>query len=87
MAKTASIQVRVEPNIKLEVEKILKALGLSTSEAINIFMRKIIAEKGIPFSLSIPNEKTIVSLSNIVKGKNLSKEYSDPDEMLNDLKN
>ena len=86
MAKTASIQVRVEPNIKLEVEKILKAIGLSTSEAINIFMRKIIAEKGIPFSLSIPNEKTIISLSNIAEGKNLSKEYSSPDEMLEDLK-
>lgn len=86
MARTAHIQIRVEPGIKSEVEKILKTIGLSTSEAFNIFMRQIIMEKGIPFKLSVPNKATMKSLNNIIAGKNLSKEYTDVEDMLSDLK-
>ena len=86
MARTANIQVRVEPGIKSEVERILKAIGISTSEAFNLFMRQIIMEKGIPFKLSVPNEETMRSLDNIVNGQNLSKEYVDVEDMLSDLK-
>jgi len=86
MARTANIQIRVEPGIKSEVEKILKAIGISTSEAFNIFMRQIIMEKGMPFRLFVPNEETIKSLDNIGAGNNLSKEYTDIDDMLSDLK-
>ncbi|GAB1351458.1 hypothetical protein MASR1M12_01880 [Erysipelotrichia bacterium] len=45
MGKTATIQSRVEPGIKTEVEKVLKTLGLTTSEAIRIFFRRIIMEQ------------------------------------------
>jgi hypothetical protein len=35
--KTATIAVRIEPAVKKEVEKILEAIELSTSEAVNVF--------------------------------------------------
>jgi len=37
--KTATIAVRIEPGVKKEVEKILEAIGLSTSEAVNLFFQ------------------------------------------------
>ena len=43
--------VRINDNIKKEVMPILEDLGLSLSEAINIFLHQIRLNNGIPFSL------------------------------------
>ncbi len=85
MGKTSTIQTRIEPGIKLEAEKILKTLGITTSEAINIFLRRIIMEKGLPFPVKITNTETIKVLEDIIEGINLSKEYDSIDEMFENL--
>lgn len=48
-AKT--IHIRVDSEVKDNAEGILNSLGLTLSGAVNVFLRKIIQEKGIPFSL------------------------------------
>ena len=48
-AKT--IHIRVDSEVKDNAEEILNSLGLTLSGAVNVFLRKIIQEKGIPFSL------------------------------------
>jgi DNA-damage-inducible protein J len=85
MSKTATIQTRVEPGIKNEVEKILRTLGLTTSEAIGIFLRRIIMEQGLPFPVKITNPETIKAVEEAIEGKNLSKVYNTPEEMFEDL--
>ncbi|MDR0675818.1 MAG: type II toxin-antitoxin system RelB/DinJ family antitoxin [Elusimicrobiota bacterium] len=55
--KNAIIHVRVNENIKKNVDTTLSKLGISIAEAINIFFYKIILEQAIPFSLNIPNKK------------------------------
>ena len=54
MTKTSSIHIRVEPKIKEEVEAILKTLGMTPADAINIYLRQIILNSGIPFEIKIP---------------------------------
>ena len=85
MSKTATIQTRVEPGIKNEVEKVLRTLGLTTSEAIGIFLRRIIMEQGLPFPVKITNPETIKAIEEAIAGKNLSKVYNTPEEMFEDL--
>ncbi len=85
MSKTATIQTRIEPGIKTEVEKVLKTIGLTTSEAIGIFFRRIIMEQGLPFPVKITNPETIKAIEEAIEGKNLSKVYNTPDEMFEDL--
>jgi len=58
MAKTATVRARVNPELKVEVEKLFKELGLSTTEAINLFYRQVRLRNGLPFSVVIPNETT-----------------------------
>ena len=55
MNKSAMIRARVEDQLKKDVEEILSSLGLSASEAINIFYNQIRLNKGIPFPIKIPN--------------------------------
>ena len=54
MAKTANLYARIEPEVKEEAEQILSSLGISVSNAINMFYKQIILQKGIPFELKLP---------------------------------
>ncbi len=67
--KTALIQTRVEPDLKAEVEKILREIGISTSEAITIFLNRVKLEKGIPFELKIPNARTLEAMKDVEEGR------------------
>ncbi len=58
----AIINVRVDDNVKTEVENIYKEIGLNMSTAINLFLKKCILENGIPFNLMLPNKETIEAL-------------------------
>jgi len=59
MALNATVRARVDVNLKAEVEEILSQIGITTSQAINIFLNSIKREKGIPFELKIPNDETL----------------------------
>jgi|WetSurMetagenome_2_1015567.scaffolds.fasta_scaffold478891_1 DNA-damage-inducible protein J len=80
MAKTALINARTEPDLKEEVEGILKKLGLSTTEAINIFFHQVKMRRGLPFPVEIPNEETLKTFRDSDKGKRLVK-CKDADDM------
>ena len=58
MAMEATIRARCDADLKNAAEAIFKELGISTSQAINMFLAKVKREKGIPFELKIPNEIT-----------------------------
>ena len=62
MALNATVRARVDEELKYEVEEILKAIGLSTSQAITLFLKRIRYEKGIPFELKVPNAITIKAM-------------------------
>jgi len=89
MAKTAVINVRTEPAIKAQVENLYNSMGVSLSDAINMFLYKSIDFRGLPFDLcrEIPNTETIAAMKeadDIISGKVQSKSYSSFKDMLND---
>jgi DNA-damage-inducible protein J len=53
MSKTTSIFARVEPEIKEQAEMVLNKLGIPMSNAINIFLRQVILQNGLPFEVKI----------------------------------
>ena len=54
MAKTANMYARIEPDLKSQAEAILSALGISTSNAITMFYKQIVLQKGLPFEVKLP---------------------------------
>ena len=71
MAKTATIQTRVDPVVKNNAQKILKKLNISMSEAISMYLSQITLHNGIPFEIKIPNEVTAKALKDAENGKNV----------------
>lgn len=87
MAKTDTLHIRVDPTIKQKAEKTLNDLGLSITDAINVFLNQIILNDGIPFEIKKPKLKmdTIQAMEDAKNGKNLSKVFDSVDEMFEEL--
>lgn len=87
MAKTDTLHIRVEPSVKQKAEKTLNDLGLSITEAINVFLNQVILHDGIPFEIRKPkfNQETIQALEDTKNNKNLSKTFDSVDEMFEEL--
>lgn len=87
MAKTATIHMRVDPHLKANVEQLFNDLGLSTTEAINIFLNQAIIHGGLPFDVKInPNKITLEAMK---EAENISKSgksrFENIEEMFSEL--
>ncbi|MEQ8186519.1 MAG: type II toxin-antitoxin system RelB/DinJ family antitoxin [Candidatus Eremiobacterota bacterium] len=73
MPKDAMIRARTQAELKTEVEGIFKELGLSVTEAINLFFTQVKLHRGLPFEVKIPNEITRKTFEDTDSGKNIIK--------------
>ena len=55
--KTATFQMRINPEIKQQVEEIYARQGLSFTDAVNIFIQQSLNMEGLPFLASPENEE------------------------------
>ena len=78
-AKSANLYARIEPDVKEQAESILSALGIPASNAINMFYKQIILNRGLPFEVKIPTAKPInvAELSEVEFNAELEKGYAD----------
>ncbi len=58
-AKSANLYARIEPDVKEQAENILSALGIPASNAINMFYKQIILNRGLPFEVKLPMAKPV----------------------------
>ena len=92
MAKTSSIHIRVEPKVKEEVEKILDTLGMTSTEAINIYLKQIILNSGIPFEIKTPQfsdemKEAIEEAKEMERHPEKYKKYHNVAELMEELDN
>jgi DNA-damage-inducible protein J len=71
MAKTATIRARTSPALKSDVETILRKLGLTTTEAVNLFFSQVRLHRGLPFEVKIPNKTTLETFKKTDEGREL----------------
>jgi len=54
MARTSNVFARIDPEIKQEAEEILDRLGIPMSNAVGMFLRQVVMQRGIPFEMKLP---------------------------------
>jgi len=59
MARTSNIFARVEPEVKEQAEQVLEQLGIPMSNAIGMFLRQVVMQRGIPFEMKLPVNKPL----------------------------
>lgn len=82
MDETSNVYVSVEPEIKEQAESILKQLGIPMSNAVSMFLRQVVIQRGIPFDVKLPTKKPL-SMNELTK-EQLDAEIS---KGMNDIEN
>lgn len=52
------VHVRIDERIKIQATATLAAMGLSLSDAVRVFLMRVVADKEMPFALKVPNAET-----------------------------
>ena len=63
MATTAMVHVRVDEKIKQQATETLAAMGLSVSDAVRVFLMRVVADQQMPFALKTPNAETRAAMA------------------------
>ena len=67
---SVAVQSRVSPELKAQAEAIFAALGLSTSDAIRMFLQQAVNTGGLPFQPTIrrPNAEALEAMRELESG-------------------
>lgn len=82
--------MRVNPEVKSDAESIFASLGMSLTEAINVFLHKSIMEGGLPFDVRQPRynattEAAMREACDIMAGKVKAESYDSASELFSSL--
>ena len=82
MTQQTRISSRIDAELKKQGDSILAELGIKPSQAITLFYKQIVRQRGLPFAARIPNDETIKVLN-----EDLSKQkrFSSIEELMGDL--
>lgn len=87
---TSAINVQVDSKDKEKATSILKKLGLNMSTFVNMAIKQLIKNDGIPFEVTNkPNKELLKAIKegeDILNGKVNTKSYTNMYEMVKDLK-
>lgn len=61
MQKSATLNLRIDPDVKQSAEYVLSQLGLSMSTAIDMFLRQVSLTGGLPFKVALPEAPRVVN--------------------------
>lgn len=88
---TSVINVNVPVEVKEEANNIFNSLGLNMSTAINMFLKKTIHERGIPFEVKQQPSHDFLEncreLDDMENGKIEFKKFNSISKLMEDLKN
>ena len=71
--KSEVIHARIDSNVKNDSQLILNKIGISLSQAVDLFLRQVVLNKGMPFDLTLPQKEDLVffaeNVSSVDAGK------------------
>ena len=84
---TTDVRCRIDTKTKHDASEVIEAMGLSVSDAIRIFLKRVATEGTIPFDLRMPNAMTIAAMAEIENPKTRAtlKRYKSMTQMNKDL--
>lgn len=92
MAKTDTLNIRIEPELKKEAESTLNDLGMNIADAVTIFLKQVVLTDSIPFPIrkskySKDLLEALKETEEILKNPNKYKGFDTVEELLEDLNN
>ena len=58
MAQSSMLHIRIDDETKTQATEALAAMGLSMSDAVRIFLKRVVNDQAFPLELKVPNAET-----------------------------
>jgi DNA-damage-inducible protein J len=74
-ATTSMLHIRVDDDIKARASQVLAAVGMTLSEAVRLFLHRVVAEQAYPLELKVPNAATraaMLEADELIQARNKS---------------
>lgn len=85
-AHTSMLHVRVDDNTKAQAAEALAAMGLSVSDAVRLFLHRVVVDKAFPLELKVPNTETLTAMAEAEKiARKRRARFSTADQLFADL--
>jgi DNA-damage-inducible protein J len=85
-AHTSMLHVRVDEETKAQATEALAAMGISVSDAVRIFLRRVAADQAFPFELKVPNAKLRLAMAEADEiARAHAARFANADELFADL--
>ena len=90
MAKTDTLNIRIEPELKREAEKTLDDLGMNVADAVTIFLKQVVLTESIPFNIKKPkyNDETLEAIKEAlekIENPDKYKSFNNVEELMEEL--
>ena len=88
-AQTSMLHIRVDDDIKKQATAALTTMGLSVSDAVRLFLRRVVVDQAFPLELKVPNAETQAAMNEsramMASRRNGKGRFASADEMFADL--
>ena len=81
--KSEPTSLRLDADAKKAAYAVFEEVGLKPAQAVNLFLRQVALHKGLPFSVSIPNDDTLDAMEELRRGG--GKKFKTTDDFYSDL--
>lgn len=81
-----TVQARISPELKRQAEAVFSAIGMSTADAIRVFLQQAVNSGGLPFrpTAKVPNAETQEAMTELEDGRGQA--FQTTDELFADWK-
>ena len=85
-AHTSMLNIRIDDDTKAKATVALNAMGLSMTEAVRLFLHRVVAEQAFPLELRVPNARTRAAMAEADEMLRLRQtRFTNADELFADL--
>ena len=88
-APTSMLHIRVDDDIKEQATLALTTMGLSVSDAVRLFLRRVVVDQAFPLELKVPNADTQAAMDEsramMARRRGGENRFASADEMFADL--
>ncbi|HEY9712631.1 MAG TPA: type II toxin-antitoxin system RelB/DinJ family antitoxin [Chroococcales cyanobacterium] len=86
MTTTKMLHVRVDDEVKVQASRALEAMGLSISEAVRLFLHRVVVEQALPFDIKVPTTKTQKAMNEAEEiARSRSARFTTSDDLIAEL--
>ena len=69
MSANSVVRARIDEKTKAEAAVVLASIGLTMSDAVRLMLKRVVAEKALPFDPLIPNAETSEAIMEARRGE------------------